>query len=149
MATILLTSISFRSTITSKLPVSSNNSNLSYILLLLFFLQLTSYLTLIDKYSITLIVFDLTCTVYHAIMGYWINSDKSVDVKLKSRLPDHIMSFILLSLFLLVNLIFFIWIIRVAYKPRRILQQQIPWTIMDKKDSFSSPSATKLDFDRI
>src|SRR3990167_6834736 len=36
MATILLTSISFRSTITSKLPVSSNNSHLSYFLLLLF-----------------------------------------------------------------------------------------------------------------
>ncbi|CAF1645250.1 unnamed protein product [Rotaria magnacalcarata] len=73
MATILLTSISFRSTITSKLP-------------------LTSYLTLIDKYSITLIVFDLFCTLYHAIIGYWMNNDKSVDSKLKSHLPDQIMS---------------------------------------------------------
>ncbi|CAM4812533.1 unnamed protein product [Rotaria magnacalcarata] len=53
MATILLTSISFRSTITSKLP-------------------LTSYLTLIDKYSITLIVFDLFCTLYHAIIVAYI-----------------------------------------------------------------------------
>jgi hypothetical protein len=33
MATILLTSISFRSTITSKLPVSFNKSHLSYLLL--------------------------------------------------------------------------------------------------------------------
>lgn len=34
MATILLTSISFRNTITSKLPVSSNESHLSYPILL-------------------------------------------------------------------------------------------------------------------
>ena len=82
-------------------------------------------------------------------MGYWINNDKPVDPKLKSRLPDQIMFFVLLSLFLLFNLIFFIWIIRVAAKPRRVLEQQIPWTIIDKQYSSSSLTMTALEFERI
>jgi hypothetical protein len=82
-------------------------------------------------------------------MGYLIHNDKSVDAKSKSRLPDHIMFFILLSLFLLLNLIFFIWIIRVAYKPRRALEQQIPWTIMDQQYSSSSLTMTTLEAERI
>ena len=112
------------------------------IIFLFFFSQLTSYLTLIDKYSITLIVFDLFCTLYHAIMGYWMNNDKSVDPKLKSRLPDYTMFFILLFLFILLNLTFFVWIRRVAYKPRRMLEQQVPWTVVDTQHSLSLTKAT-------
>ena len=101
---------------------------------------------MIDKYSITLIVFDLLCTLYHAIIGYWMNNDKSVDSKLKSRLPDQIMFFILLSVFILLNLSFFVWTIRVAYTPRRVLEKQIPWTIMDKQ-YFSSLSSMTSTFE--
>jgi len=70
-------------------------------------------------------------------MGYWINNAKSVEEKLKFRHPDHIMFWVVLSVFILLNLSFIIWIRIVAYRPRRLLEHQTPWIVVDKQHSSS------------